>query len=351
MHQLVSQKAHHKEHKPLHRLEPVQDLLLHKTMPAHALFSYHDLASTSKQTPTVQNASENELHSSNAGGLSSRAVVNMNRHSNIGLPQQLDMERIRSKINRDSLNHHAGAADALCRDNFKASRSDLLQPAEASTFGRTKKIVQALDPSNFIDVDRLPSNYSQPFLIQHKDLFKDRQASFLSDNIASHNLAFAAPRSSQTSHREDSRKDEDLALKNSTDSNNKQPADFSHGKNSGIVLVEVHDRQDALADPTDEAIQIEDGRLACHDGKLRRLLLHSEIRRTTDDIENCHSTLRDLKQVSERVKRASEELIRGRHAEIKSLESKFERELSVLQQQLDYETAEFKKLWKKMMDC
>ena len=353
MHQLVAQKSHHKDLK-LHRLESDHGLLLHKTMPLNGLLAYQDLASTSKQTPTVQNASASgvELHLNKTGGLTARAASNMNRLSYIGLPQQLDLERNRPKINRESLDHHhGGAAETLARDNLKQSRVNLHQPAGASTLDRVKKTVQTIDPSKFIDFDRLPSNYSQPFLVQHRDLLKGRQTSFLSDNIASNNLIFGVPRSSQTSHQEDSRKEEDLLLKNSTDSNNKLPADFSNGKNSGIVLVEVQDPEDSPADRHEEEIQIEDGRTASHIDKLTKMLLQSEILKTDEDIETCQSTLRDLRYAAERIKRASEELVRGRDRQIKLLEAKFEAEKNSLHQQLDYETTEYKKLWKKMMDC
>ncbi len=353
MHQLVSQKSSQKEHNHLGKFVPDQDLLLHKTMPSSALYVFHEVASTSKQTPSAQNASEiQDFHSNNAGGFSERAASTLNRLSNVGLPHQHDLERIRSKLNRDFVDHHhTTASKNLARENLIESRTNLHQPVTNSTLSKGKKITQTLDPSKFIDVDRLPSNYSQPFITQQRDPLKNRQTSFLSDNISSNKLAFSgAPRSSQTSHKEDSPKDEDLVIKNSTDSNNHQRAEFSHGKNSGIVLVEVHDQQIALADRHNEVIHIEEARPLCSSDKLTKLLLHSEIRKTEQEIDDCHSTLRDLKQVYERVKRASEELIRGRQQEIKSLESKFERELNSLHQQLQYETSEYKLLWKKVMD-
>ena len=345
MHQLVTQKSHHKEQKLPVRLEPDGDLLMHKTMRSDNLCAFHEPATTSRQTFTLHNRFDgHDMRSKNSGELSARAALPRNQLSFAGPSLQTDPERLRSKTSRDPADMNPPSLRCnLERDLFKDSQANLHQPFEGSVFGKRKMFGQSPAPAKYIDVDRLPSKCSPPMLASHKDSSKPRHASFLSDQLASQHRGLDAPRTSQTSHQGDNHKEEDVVVKASTDSSNGQPVVYSPGKQSGIVLVEVCDRGDG-------AIQIEEGSSACIGDKLTKLLLQSEIRKADQEIASFQSTLSELSQAAERLKKSAEELIRDRNNERHALEARFERDLNSLKQQFEYESLEYKIIWKEVMD-
>lgn len=299
------------------------------------------------------------------GLVSSRASSKLNKMSYIHLPKQEDIDRLRTKINRDGTGGSSRVVDQsskLHRNHTDITRHresivDLSHSLQKRSIDHESRFAKNYNRRSFDSKDKyaddpVPSaRYYKPY-----DGFKP--TSFLSER--------ESPVQKPSSlHPPPLKLNEGIKPKDTSESttertsqiiktayDNQRLKRYAQKKNSSLILVEVNSPQPNFNKNQKQSIRFvsDENSIEEHPNevsiteKLERLKFENEITNVDRETENCMNFISEISESAELAKKRGEDMIRCRQSEIGLLESRFKKELMGLESQLEFEKKQFEEL-------